>query len=64
MPPMADAPDFESEGLLDGVDGPERESRLELLERSARTGVGLEELRHAVRGLPARLAAGRARARR
>src|SRR5829696_1811843 len=40
--------DWEAEGLLDGVDGPEREQRRELLERLAREGVELEELRAAV----------------
>src|SRR5215208_2752566 len=40
--------DWEDEGLLDGVDGPEREQRCELLERLAREGVPLDELRSAV----------------
>ena len=40
--------DFEAEGLLDGVEGEARGSRLELLERLAGEGVTLEELREAV----------------
>lgn len=40
--------DFEAEGLLDGLDGREREARLELLEELAADGVGLDELRRAV----------------
>jgi len=42
--------DFEAEGLLDGVEGEARASRLELLERLAGEGVPLEELRDAVEG--------------
>lgn len=40
--------DFEAEGLLEGLEGRERESRLELLEELAADGVTLEELRDAV----------------
>ena len=39
--------DFESEGLLEGIDGDAREARRELLEQLAGAGVGLEELRRA-----------------
>jgi len=39
--------DFEAEGLLDGLDGPAREARLELLRRLASDGYELEELRAA-----------------
>ncbi len=42
--------DFKAEGLLDGVEGEARQSRLELLERLAGEGVPLEELREAVEG--------------
>lgn len=45
---MARTPDFEAEGLLEGLDGIARESRLELLERLAGQGVALDELRDAV----------------
>lgn len=37
--------DFEAEGLLEGLEGPAREARLELLERFERDGYGLDELR-------------------
>jgi adenylate cyclase len=40
--------DFEAEGLLDGVEGVDREARRELLERLIDEGVPLEELREAV----------------
>jgi adenylate cyclase len=40
--------DFEAEGLLDGLEGEARRGRLELLERLAQEGAGLEELREAV----------------
>jgi adenylate cyclase len=40
--------DFEAAGLLDGLDGEERAARLDLLERLAADGVGLEELKAAV----------------
>ncbi len=40
--------DFEAEGLLEGLEGPERESRLGLLRELEADGVGLEELREAV----------------
>ena len=39
--------DFEAEGLLDGVDGDEREARLDLLEQLTEAGVPLEELKQA-----------------
>ncbi|MEX2196887.1 MAG: adenylate cyclase regulatory domain-containing protein [Thermoleophilaceae bacterium] len=43
------AHDFEAEGLLDGVDDPgARRARLELLERLAADGVGVDELKRAV----------------
>lgn len=48
MAPMSKPPDFESEGLLEGLEGADRASRLELLESLTADGVGLEELRHAV----------------
>src|SRR6476646_7499475 len=37
--------DFAAEGLLDGLEGAEREQRLALLERFSADGVPLEELR-------------------
>jgi adenylate cyclase len=40
--------DFETEGLLDGLEGEAREARSELLERLAGEGVPLEELREAI----------------
>jgi len=40
--------DFEAEGLLEGLQGPPRQARLELLEQLAEEGCGLEELRGAV----------------
>jgi adenylate cyclase len=40
--------DFEAAGLLDGLDEEERAARLDLLERLAADGVGLEELSAAV----------------
>ncbi|HEY7256446.1 MAG TPA: adenylate cyclase regulatory domain-containing protein [Solirubrobacterales bacterium] len=40
--------DFESEGLLEGVEGEARDARLELLERLNSEGVPLEQLREAV----------------
>ncbi len=48
MSAMSDAIDFEAEGLLDGLDGEERQSRLALLERLAADGSDLDELRSAV----------------
>lgn len=45
---MTDEIDFEAEGLLDGLEGPDRESRIVLLERLADDGVPLQELREAV----------------
>ncbi len=47
---MSSSIDFEAEGLLDGLDGDERESRLALLERLADDGAELAELRDAVVG--------------
>jgi len=41
--------DFEAEGLLEGLDGPAREARLELLRRLESDGYDLEELRTASR---------------
>jgi adenylate cyclase len=40
--------DFEAEGLLDGLDGNQREARRELLEQLAADGVSLGDLRRAV----------------
>jgi adenylate cyclase len=40
--------DFEAAGLLDGLEGDEREARLDLLERLAADGVSVEELTAAV----------------
>ena len=40
--------DFEAEGLLDGLEGSEREARLGLLRELEADGVGLEELQEAV----------------
>ena len=40
--------DFEGEGLLEGLDGSEREARLALLRELEADGVGIEELREAV----------------
>lgn len=48
MRAMADRVDFEAEGLLDGLEGLERESRLELLERLSGEGVAIEELHEAI----------------
>lgn len=45
---MSPSTDFETEGLLEGLEGEERSSRLELLERLSGDGVSLEELREAV----------------
>ena len=44
---MAAAPDFEAEGLLEGLDGDERAARLELLGQLAEAGFSLDELREA-----------------
>lgn len=41
-------PDFEAEGLLDGLEGEQRQARRRLLEDLAEDGVPLEELREAV----------------
>jgi adenylate cyclase len=40
--------DFEAEGLLEGLDGVQREARRELLEQLAADGVPLEDLRRAI----------------
>ena len=50
MPGMAKAGenDFEAEGLLEGLEGDDREARLALLGDLAEDGVGLDELREAV----------------
>jgi adenylate cyclase len=45
---MSGRTDFEAEGLLEGLAGEERESRLALLERLEADGVALDELRSAV----------------
>ena len=45
---MGDKVDFEAEGLLDGLEGKQRESRLKLLTDLHERGAGLEELRRAV----------------
>ena len=45
---MSEAIDFEAEGLLDGLEGEERESRLTLLRRLADDGCTLQELHSAV----------------
>jgi adenylate cyclase len=44
---MASLPDFEREGLLEGLDGPERSARLNLLRQLSEAGVSLDELRQA-----------------
>jgi adenylate cyclase len=41
--------DFEAEGLLDNVEGGEREARLDLLEQLTEAGVSLDELKKACR---------------
>ncbi len=43
------ATDFEAEGLLEGLEGPARAARLELLERLEGEGVDPDELRAASR---------------
>lgn len=48
MRAMTSPPDFEAEGLLDGLAGDERADRLALLKRLAGEGVGIDELRAAV----------------
>jgi adenylate cyclase len=47
-PSMSSPIDFEAEGLLDGLAGEERDSRLALLEKLADDGAEIEELRSAV----------------
>ncbi len=41
-------PDWDSEGLLEGLDGDEREARADLLDQLHGAGVELDELRKAV----------------
>jgi adenylate cyclase len=41
-------PDFEAEGLLDGLEGRAREGRLRLLTRLSDTGISLDQLKQAV----------------
>jgi adenylate cyclase len=48
MSAMSESIDFEAEGLLNGLQGDERESRIALLERLVNDGAGAEELRAAV----------------
>src|SRR6188472_4809574 len=45
---MSETIDFEAEGLLEGLQGEERASRLALLERLAADGCDLDELKSAV----------------
>lgn len=45
---MAEPVDFESEGLLDGLDGSDRDARRELLELLVAEGATVEELKQAV----------------
>ena len=40
--------DFEQEGLLDGLEGADRDARQQLLQKLADEGVGLDELKSAV----------------
>jgi adenylate cyclase len=42
------SPDFEAEGLLDGLEGPAREGRLRLLNSLYDSGIDLDELKQAV----------------
>ena len=42
--------DFEAEGLLDDVEGEERDARLDLLEQLTEAGVSLDELKQAAKG--------------
>jgi adenylate cyclase len=46
--PAGDKPDFEAEGLLEGLDGEARSARLELLQHLHNDGFTLEQLRQAV----------------
>ena len=55
--------DFESEGLLEGLQGEAREDRLRLLTKLADDGVSVDELHKAVEEDRLVLAAGRAGAR-
>jgi adenylate cyclase len=45
---VAEPIDYQAEGLLDGVDGDEREARRELLDLLTQDGASLSELKHAV----------------
>jgi adenylate cyclase len=45
---MSDTPDFEAEGLLDGLDGRVHEARLRLLGKLFEAGVSLDQLKQAV----------------
>lgn len=45
---MAETIDFQAEGLLDGVEGEEREARRQLLDELVADGASLDELRRAV----------------
>jgi adenylate cyclase len=61
---MPDRPDFEAEGMLEGLDGDARTARLRLLEQLYSEGIGLETLRAEVKAkrlplLPADIAIGR-----
>ena len=58
---FAMAIDFQAEGLLDGLDGPAREARRELLERLASDGYELDELRERRARRAAAAGGGRAR---
>ena len=42
------SPDFESDGLLDGLEGEDREARRKLLEELVADGIAIEELKRAV----------------
>lgn len=61
---MPDRPDFEAEGLLEGLEGEARTARLRLLDQLYGEGIGLETLREEVEAqrlplLPADIALGR-----
>ena len=63
VPARVSEPDWDAEGLLDGLEGKDREARIAILRELHADGVPLDELRKAVRGGPADVPAGRARAR-
>ncbi len=48
LKPAAGRPDFEAEGLLEGVKGQAREARRRLLDRLFDAGIGIDRLREAV----------------